>query len=115
MEKDLFCRIIEGEIPADIVYQDDDVVAFRDIKPAAPVHVLIVPRKHIAKLSDATAEDAELLGKVLLAANKVAEIEGVKESGYRLIVNTGSDAGQEVFHVHLHVLGGKPLGPMLVR
>lgn len=115
MEKDLFCRIIEGEIPADIVYQDDDVVAFRDIKPAAPVHVLIVPRKHIAKLSDATAEDAELLGKVLLAANKIAEIEGVKESGYRLIVNTGSDAGQEVFHVHLHVLGGKPLGPMLVR
>ncbi|HEY3374838.1 MAG TPA: histidine triad nucleotide-binding protein [Candidatus Aquicultor sp.] len=115
MEKDLFCRIVEGEIPADIVYRDDDVVAFRDISPAAPVHVLIVPKKHVAKLSDATEADAVLLGKIVLAANKIAEKEGILESGYRLIANTGANAGQEVMHVHFHVLGGKELGPLLCK
>jgi histidine triad (HIT) family protein len=109
-EKDLFCRIIDKEIPADIVYEDDNVLAFRDISPQAPVHVLIVPKKHIAKLNDAVESDAELLGQIVLAANRVAEQEGIAESGYRLIANTGPDAGQEVFHVHFHVLGGRKLG-----
>lgn len=112
MEKDLFCRIIAGEIPADIVYEDDRVVAFKDINPKAPVHVLIVPRKHISRLDEATDEDAELLGHIVLTANKVAKLNGITESGYRLIANTGPDAGQEVYHIHFHVLGGKRLSPL---
>jgi len=112
MEKDIFCKIIAGEIPADIVYEDDDVVAFKDVNPKAPIHILVVPRKHIPKLDDAGDEDAELLGRIILAANKVARLTGVAESGYRLIANTGPDAGQEVYHIHFHVLGGKRLGPM---
>lgn len=112
-EKDLFCKIIDKEIPADIVYEDDNVLAFRDIDPQAPVHVLIVPKKHISKLTDATEPDAELLGQIVLAANHIAEQEGIAESGYRLIANTGPDAGQEVFHVHFHVLGGRKLGKLV--
>lgn len=115
MERDLFCKIASGEIPADIVYEDNDVVAFRDINPKAPVHVLVVPRKHIAKLSEASKADAELLGKVVLAANMVAKLEGIEESGYRLIANTGPDAGQEVYHIHFHVLGGGRVGPMVCK
>lgn len=115
MERDLFCRIIEKEIPADIVYEDEYVVAFRDIHPKAPVHVLIVPRKHIAKLADVTEENTDLIGRIVLAANKIAESEGILESGYRLIANNGPDAGQEVYHVHFHVLGGRKLGPMVVE
>ncbi|MDI6816075.1 MAG: histidine triad nucleotide-binding protein [Actinomycetota bacterium] len=109
----LFCKIIAGEIPATVVYEDDDVVAFKDISPQAPVHVLIVPRAHIERLSDATEADASLLGKIVLAGNRVARLSGVAKSGYRLIANTGPDGGQEVFHVHFHVLGGKRLGRMV--
>ncbi|MBE0448434.1 MAG: histidine triad nucleotide-binding protein [Actinobacteria bacterium] len=112
MEKDIFCRIASGEIPADIVYEDDELVAFKDVRPQAPIHILIVPRKHISKLDDATAEDAELLGRLMLTAIKVARLIGIAESGYRVIANNGPDAGQEVYHIHFHVLGGRRLGPL---
>jgi len=106
----IFCKIAAGEIPADVVYQDDDVIAFRDLNPQAPTHVLVIPRKHIATLHDAEAEDAQLLGRLFLGAQQVAEASGIAESGYRTVVNCGAGAGQSVFHVHLHVLGGRALG-----
>lgn len=106
----LFCRIVLGEVPADIVYSDENVLAFRDIQPIAPVHVLVVPRRHIASYSAAAEEDAGLLGKLALTAARVAQQEGVAESGYRTMVNTGPDAQQSVHHLHLHVLGGRQFG-----
>ena len=106
----IFCKIAAGEIPADVVYQDDDVIAFRDLNPQAPTHVLVIPRKHIATLQDVMPDDAELIGKLYLAAQKVAEIDGLDQSGYRTVINCGAGAGQSVFHVHLHVLGGRNLG-----
>ena len=106
----LFERIIGGEIPADVVYQDEATFAFRDIQPQARVHVLVVPRKRYRNLGELAAADPELLGRVALTARKVAELEGIAESGYRVVFNTDSDAGQTVFHVHAHVLGGEPLG-----
>lgn len=105
----LFCKIAAGTIPAKTVYSDDDVVAFEDINPGAPCHVLVVPRKHIAKAHDLTPEDAPLIGKLFLAAQRVAAEKGVEESGYRLVMNNGEGAGQSVFHIHLHVLGGRSL------
>ena len=104
----LFCRIVRGEIPATVVHKDDHVVAFRDINPQAPVHVVIVPREHVASLNDAT--DAEMLGRLSLAASDIARREGIADSGYRTVVNTNRAAGQTVFHVHLHLLGGRSLG-----
>ena len=106
----LFERIIGGEIPADVVYQDETTFAFRDIQPQARVHVLVVPRKRYRNVAELAAADPELLAQVALTARKVAELEGVVESGYRVVFNTDSDAGQTVFHVHAHVLGGEPLG-----
>ncbi|MEQ0560934.1 histidine triad nucleotide-binding protein [Amycolatopsis sp. NEAU-NG30] len=106
----LFERIIGGEIPADVVYQDESTFAFRDIRPQARVHVLVVPRKRYRNLGELAAADPGLLADVALAARKVAEIEGILESGYRVVFNTDEDAGQTVFHVHAHVLGGEPLG-----
>lgn len=106
----IFCKIIAKEIPGGIVYEDEYVTAFRDIQPVAPTHILIVPNKHIASINALTAEDADLLGKVHLAAQKIAAQEGVAESGYRLVINNGADAGQVVFHIHMHLLGGKHLG-----
>ena len=105
----LFEKIIAREIPADIVYEDDLCVAFRDINPQAPTHVLVVPRKPIVNVAEAGPEDAEVLGRVLLAAQAVARQEGLQEGGYRLVLNNGADAGQTVFHLHCHVLGGRPL------
>ncbi len=105
----LFEKIIAGEIPADIVYEDDHCVAFRDIAPQAPVHVLVVPRTPVVNVAQATDDDVELLGRVLLAARNVASKLGLDDSGYRLIVNNGEDAGQSVFHLHCHVLGGARL------
>ena len=105
----LFCKIVAGEIPAAIVYQDDRTVAFRDINPQAPTHVLVIPRTHIASLSDAKPEDEAVLGRLLLTAARVAQGEGLVEGGYRTVVNTGAGAGQSVFHLHLHVIGGRPL------
>jgi histidine triad (HIT) family protein len=103
----LFCRIVRKEIPATIVLSDDHVVAFRDINPQAPVHIVIVPREHVPSLNEAT--DAEMLGRLSLAATTLARSEGVAESGYRTVVNTNRAAGQTVFHIHLHLLGGRPL------
>lgn len=103
----LFCRIVRGEIPAAVVHKDDHVVAFRDINPQAPVHVVIVPREHVASLNDAT--DAEMLGRLSLAASEIARREGIADSGYRTVVNTNRAAGQTVFHIHLHLLGGRSM------
>lgn len=105
----LFCRIVAGEIPADIVYEDDACLAFRDLSPQAPVHVLIIPRQHIAALSEAGQTNESALGHLLLAAARVAESEKLSETGYRTVINTGAGAGQSVFHLHLHVIGGRAL------
>jgi histidine triad (HIT) family protein len=103
----LFCRIIARQTPSDIVYEDDAVVAFKDIYPKAPVHLLIVPRRHIASLADATDEDATLLGRCVVAARRLAEISGYAEKGFRLSVNTGPEGGQVVYHVHFHFTAGR--------
>ncbi len=109
MPDTIFGQIAKGEVSADILYQDEEVVAFRDIGPQAPVHVLVIPRKPIATLNEAQPEDAELLGKLFLVAARVAAQEGIAESGYRVVVNCNAGAGQTVFHLHLHVLGGRPM------
>jgi histidine triad (HIT) family protein len=106
----LFCRVVRGEIPATIVYRNDYVVAFRDITPVAQQHILIIPVKHIASLNDLTPEDEAIAGHILLAAGTVAEIIGIRESGYRLVFNTGNDALQSVFHIHAHLIGGTRMG-----
>jgi histidine triad (HIT) family protein len=110
MSETLFERIIAGEIPAEVVYQDETTFAFRDINPQARVHVLVVPRKRFRNVAELAEGDPQLLADVIAAARKVAEIEGVLDSGYRVVFNTGQDAGQTVFHVHAHVLGGEMLG-----
>jgi len=107
MSDDLFERIVRREIPADIVFENEDILAFRDVNPQAPTHILVIPRKEIPKLSDAAAADEELLGHLLLVANRVAAKEGLED--FRLVVNNGAGAGQSVFHLHVHVLGGRPL------
>ena len=109
MSNCLFCRIVAGDIPAKIAYQDDDVVAFHDINPQAPLHVLVIPRKHIATINDLQADDAEVVGKLFLAAKKIAREAGYEEDGYRVVMNCGADAGQAVFHIHLHLLAGRRL------
>lgn len=106
MSKTLFEKILDGEIPGDIIYEDEHCAAFRDINPTAPVHVLLVPRKAIAKLSDATADDQALLGHLLRVAPKIAAQEGCGD-GYRVVINNGEKAGQTVFHLHLHIIGGR--------
>ena len=105
----LFCKIIGGEIPADFVYKDKEVVAFKDIKPAAPVHIMVVPVKHIESLATMQDADAQLVGKMVAAANRVAREQGLAERGYRLIINSGPDAGQVIPHLHMHLLGGREL------
>jgi histidine triad (HIT) family protein len=106
MSDTLFSKIIKREIPADIVYEDDRCLAFRDINPQAPVHVLLIPKKPLSKLTDADADDATLLGHMLLAASRVAAEQGVGHA-FRLVVNNGAEAGQSVFHLHLHILAGR--------
>lgn len=106
----LFEKIIARQIPADIVYEDAHAVAFRDVHPQAPTHVLVVPRQPIPKLADATPEHAELLGRCLLAVQAVARQLGLDAGGYRVVINNGDDAGQTVFHLHMHLLGGRKLG-----
>lgn len=108
MSETIFTKIINKEIPADIVYEDEQCLAFRDIQPQAPIHILIIPKKPIVKLSDAEVEDQALMGHLMLVANKVAEQEGVADA-FRLVVNNGAAAGQSVFHLHLHVLAGRPM------
>ena len=111
----IFAKIIAGEAPADIVYRDELVTAFRDIAPVAPTHILVVPNKEIATTNDIADEDGPLIGHMVLIAKRLAAEEGIAENGYRLLINCNRDAGQEVFHLHLHLLGGRPLGPMLAR
>lgn len=111
----LFERIVNGELPATILYQDDMVTAFRDINPLAPTHVLIVPNKAVPTANDLTEDDERLAGRMMLVARKLAAQEGIAESGYRLIINCNHDGGQEVPHLHMHLVGGRRLGPMLVR
>lgn len=105
----LFCKIIKGDIPGTIVYRDEQVTAFRDINPAAPTHVLIVPNKHIELVNMLIVDDEPLIGHLFIAAKKIAAQEGIAEDGYRLVVNTNAHAGQTVFHIHLHLIGGAPL------
>jgi histidine triad (HIT) family protein len=106
----LFCGIIDGSIKADIVYRDETLIAFKDIVPRAPVHILIIPIAHIPTLSDLTPNDGAMVAAVFLAAGKLAEQFGIAESGYRIVVNCGADAGQTVFHLHYHLLGGRQMG-----
>lgn len=108
-EECLFCRIAEGEMSADVVRSDERVVAFRDINPQAPTHILIIPREHVPSVDDLEQEHASLVGELYLAARDLAREEGIAEEGYRLVMNTGAEAGQSVFHIHLHLLGGRTL------
>ena len=105
----LFCKIAQGEIPATVVFQDDEIIAFRDINPQAPTHLLIIPGKHIATINDTSEEDERLLGRMVLRAKKLAQAEGVSEKGYRLLFNINSGGGQEVYHIHLHLLAGRQM------
>jgi histidine triad (HIT) family protein len=105
----LFCRIAAGEVPAQIVLENEHVLAFRDIHPAAPLHALVIPRKHLAGVHEASPEDAPMLGQLVLTARDVAEKLGLAEGGYRLVMNQGGDGGQSVFHLHCHVLGGRAM------
>ncbi|MDZ7750475.1 MAG: histidine triad nucleotide-binding protein [Gammaproteobacteria bacterium] len=109
----LFAKIVRGDIDADIVYQDESVTAFRDINPKAPVHILVVPNKVIATANDIGAGDEVLVGHMMRVAANIAREQGIAESGYRLIINCNEDGGQEVYHLHLHLVGGRPLGAML--
>ncbi len=105
----LFCKIRDGEMKANIVHRDEDVIAFEDINPQAPTHILIIPTKHIPTIDAMEPDDAEVVGKLFLAARKLARDRGHDESGYRVVMNMGRDAGQAVYHIHLHLLGGRPL------
>jgi histidine triad (HIT) family protein len=109
----IFCKIINGDIPAEIIYNGTNVTAFRDINPVAPVHILIIPNNHIDHIRDWRAFDGDILKEMFQIANEVAVMEGVNESGYRLLINYGPDANLVVPHLHLHLIGGKPLGPMV--
>ena len=103
----LFCRIRDGEIPCDKVYEDDHVLAFRDVNPQAPTHILIIPKKHIATVNDLVDEDQAVAGQIMLAAGKIAAQEGIDDDGYRLVMNCNEGAGQVVFHIHMHLVGGR--------
>ncbi len=109
-EQCIFCRIVAGEVPGDIVYQDEDFLAFRDISPQAPTHLLIIPKTHIISLALLAKEQQELAGRLVILAKKLAEKEEIAERGYRLVINCGSDGGQLVPHLHLHLIGGRRLG-----
>lgn len=111
----IFSKIINGEVPADVVYRDELVTCFRDINPVAPTHVLIIPNREIATVNDFEDADDHLIGHMVLVARRIAREEGVAESGYRLIFNCNRDGGQEVMHVHLHLMGGRRMGSMVMR
>ncbi len=113
-EETIFSKIIRKEIPADVVYQDDLVTAFRDINPRAPSHILIIPNKLIPTANDVEADDEAMMGSLFTVGSKLAKEEGIAEDGYRLIINCNSHGGQEVYHIHMHLLGGRPLGPMVL-
>ena len=109
MSECIFCRIIQKQIPARIVYEDESVVAFEDINPQAPVHILVIPKKHIPTALDIGPEDHSLIGHIFTTAGNIARERGIADSGFRLVMNTNPDSGQEVYHIHLHMLGGRPM------
>ena len=110
MEDCIFCKIANKEIPSNIVYENDDILAFRDINPVAPVHILVIPKKHLSSVLDLNEEDEMLVGKIYTIINEIARKEGIDKSGFRIVVNCGEDGGQEVKHLHFHIIGGKKLG-----
>ena len=114
MEDCVFCKIIKGEIPSEKVYEDEEVIAFKDIQPAAPIHILVIPKKHITSLAHLEKEDEVIIGKIYGVINKIADEKGFKDNGYRVIVNCGKDGGQEVMHLHFHLLAGRQLGEKIV-
>lgn len=105
----LFCKIAQGTIPATVIFEDNDIIAFHDIKPQAPTHLLVIPKRHIATINDTHIDDSQLLGSMILCAKNLAKNEGLSEQGYRLVFNVNSGGGQEVYHIHLHVLGGRQM------
>lgn len=107
MENCLFCKIVKGEVPSTKIYEDESIYAFKDINPVAPVHILVIPKKHIESLNDIKEEDKDLIGNIFLKIKEIAKAQGIAESGYRVITNCGKDAGQTVMHLHFHILGGK--------
>ena len=115
MEDCLFCKIIKGDIPSTKVYEDEFVYAFKDINPEAPVHILVVPKKHIKSMNEIEETDENLIGKIFFAIKKIAQEQGVAEQGYRVISNCGKDAGQTVMHLHFHILGGRKLGEKILK
>lgn len=115
MEDCIFCKIIKGEIPSEKVYEDDEILAFKDIQPAAPIHVLIIPKKHIANLMEIQKEDSELMGRMVAVMQKIAKQLGIDEKGFRIISNCGPDSGQEVMHLHFHLLAGRTMGQKIVE
>ncbi len=114
MEDCVFCKIIKGEIPTNKVYEDEEILAFYDINPAAPIHILVIPKKHIDCIAHLKKQDEALIGKIYGVINKIAEDKGFKEQGFRVIVNSGEDGGQEVMHLHFHILAGRKLGEKIV-
>jgi histidine triad (HIT) family protein len=111
----VFCKIVKGEIPAKVVYEDEKVMAFHDINPQAPIHILVIPKEHIPTVNDLNENHVELVGHIFQVIQKIAKEMGIAESGYRVLVNCNRDGGQEIYHLHFHLLGGKPLGPMVCR
>ncbi len=114
MEDCLFCKIMKGEIPCNKVYEDEEIFAFYDINPAAPIHILVIPKKHIASLAHLEKEDEAIVGRIYGVINQIAEEKGFKQDGYRVIVNCGKNGGQEIMHLHFHILGGRELGEKIV-
>ncbi|MCL1919260.1 MAG: histidine triad nucleotide-binding protein [Peptococcaceae bacterium] len=114
MDDCIFCKIVRKEIPADVCYEDEHVIAFKDINPVAPVHILVVPKEHIVSLNEATPENADIFGHMAVVIKQVSCEAGVAESGYRVVINTGKDGGQVVHHIHAHVIGGRILGATIL-
>ena len=113
-ENCIFCKIINKEIPSTVVYEDEEILAFKDINPAAPVHILVIPKKHVKSVIELKESDEALIGKIFTVINKIAKEQGVDKSGFRVVTNCGEDAGQEVGHLHLHILGGKKMGTKIL-
>lgn len=114
MENCVFCKIINGEIPSEKVYEDDEIIAFKDINPVAPIHILVIPKKHIENLLEVKEEDSHLISKIFIAINKIAKQIGIEENGFRVIANCGKDSGQEVMHIHFHLVAGKKMGTKII-
>ena len=114
MEDCVFCKIINGEIPSEKVYEDNKVLAFKDINPAAPIHVLVIPKEHVQNVLEITLENKEMISDIFLAINKIAKQLGIEDDGFRIINNCGKDAGQEVMHLHFHLLAGGKMGPKII-